>query len=99
MNKSLNRVADKLLNDSDRFKRLQELGNRKNYPNKIEQLRKKIEEQYNLFLKKESSSKLLDLKRDLDFINTQTNTNFSKEKIDSLVGKYECQKLKKSCIV
>ena len=85
---NLGRLADKLVSDSNRFKKLQEFGNRKNYPNKVEQLRKKIEEQYNLFLKKESSSKLLDLKRDLDFINTQTNTNFNKEKIDSLVGKY-----------
>jgi len=88
VNKGLNRVADKLINDSDRFKRLQELGNRKNYPSKVKRLSAKIQEEYNLFLKKESSSKLLDLKRDLDFINTQTNTNFNKEKIDSLVGKY-----------
>ena len=54
----------------------------------MQQLTSKIQEQYEFFLKKTPTPRLLDLKRDLDFILTQTNSEFNEEKIDNLVAKY-----------
>jgi len=88
INRSLNKLADQLVNDGNKFKKLQELGNRKNYPYKIQQLTDRIQEQYDLFLKKGSSPRLTDLEKDLNFVKNQTNSNFNKERIDILVGKY-----------
>ena len=88
MNKSLNRVADKLINDSDRFKRLQELGNRKNYPNKVKRLTAKITEEFDFWSKKNPSQKLEDLKRDATFIQSIEEPTLSKDRIDILMEKY-----------
>jgi hypothetical protein len=88
VNKSLNRVADKLINDSDRFKRLQKLGNRKNYPNKVKRLTAKITEEYDFWSKKNPSQKLEDLKRDLTFIQSIKEPTLSKDRIDTLMEKY-----------
>jgi hypothetical protein len=88
VNKSLNRVADKLISDSDRFKRLQELGNRKNYPNKVKRLTAKITEEHDFWSKKNPSQKLEDLKRDLTFIQSTKEPSLSKDRIDTLMEKY-----------
>ena len=85
---NLTKLTDKLLNDQSKFDQLRAIANRKNYPNKVQQLTSKIQEQYEFFLKKTPTPRLLDLKRDLDFILTQTNSEFNKEKIDNLVAKY-----------
>ena len=88
MNKSLNRVADKLINDSDRFKRLQELGNRKNYPNKVKRLTAKITEEFDFWSKKNPSQKLEDIRKDLIFIQSVKEPTLSKDRIDILMEKY-----------
>jgi hypothetical protein len=88
VNRSLNKVADKLINDSDRFKRLQELGNRKNYPNKVKRLTAKITEEYDFWSKKNPSQKLEDLKKDLTFIQSIKEPTLSKDRIDTLMEKY-----------
>jgi|GEM_PF-5195707 len=87
-NNHLSRLADKLVSDGDRFKKLQEFGNRKNYPNKIEQLRKKIEEQHNFWSLKNSSRKLDDITKDLIFIKSVKDPSLNKERIDVLIEKY-----------
>ena len=88
MNKSLNRVADKLINNSDRFKKLQELGNRKNYPHKVKQLTAKIQEEYNFWNLKNPSQKLEDITKDLIFIKSIKEPTQSKDRIDTLMEKY-----------
>jgi len=88
VNKGLNRVADKLINDSGRFKRLQELGNRKNYPNKAKRLSAKIQEEFDFWSKKNPSQKLEDLKKDLTFIQSIKEPTLSKDRIDTLMEKY-----------
>ena len=86
---SLHKIADDLLKQADQFQRLRELGNRKNYPYKVKQLHAKITEEHSFWSKKNPSEKLLDLKKDLTFIESQLNeSNPNKERIDILVEKY-----------
>jgi hypothetical protein len=88
MANNLSRLADKLVNDSDRFKKLQEFGNRKNYPNKVKRLSAKILEEFNFWSKKNPSQKLIDLKKDLTFIQSITEPTLNKDRIDILMDKY-----------
>jgi len=88
MANNLSRLADKLVNDSDRFKKLQEFGNRKNYPNKVKRLSAKILEEFNFWSKKNPSQKLVDLKKDLTFIQSITEPTLNKDRIDILMDKY-----------
>ena len=87
-NNHLSRLADKLVNNSDRFKKLQELGNRKNYPNKVKRLSAKIQEEFDFWSKKNPSKKLEDIRRDLIFIQSVKEPTLSKDRIDTLMEKY-----------
>jgi len=87
-NNHLSRLADKLVNNSDRFKKLQELGNRKNYPNKVKHLSAKIQEEFDFWSKKNPSQKLEDIRKDLIFIQSVKEPTLSKDRIDTLMEKY-----------
>lgn len=87
--KKLEMVASGLLRQADKLQQLREFGNRKNYAYKVKQLATKLQEQYDFYSKKNSSSLFVDVKKDLIFIQSQLNEiNFNKEKIDLLVKKY-----------
>lgn len=86
---ALNKTADKIVSQLDHFAKLKEIANRKNYPWKISQLHTKIEEEYNLWKRKEPSQKLLDLEKDLIFIRSQLQEcSVDKQRIDLLMEKY-----------
>jgi len=88
-NKNLSRIADDLVERADKFQQLRDIANRKNYSVQIKQLTLKIQEQYDFWVKKPSSPRLIDLERDLNFIKTQLEaTEINKIRIDQLVGKY-----------
>ena len=86
---SLERAATKLLNSYNKFEQLKELGNRKNYPNKLIKLEERLSSEIALWKRKGPSAKLTDLQKDLDFVEKQKNELFfDKEKIDLLANKY-----------
>lgn len=88
-NKNLSRIADDLVGRADKFRALRDIANRKNYPHKIKQLHTRISEEFEFWNKKDPSAKLLDLKRDRIFIESQlTETNLNKVRIDELSVKY-----------
>ena len=88
-NKNLSRIADDLVERADKFQQLRDIANRKNYPHKIKQLHARISEEFEFWNKKDPSAKLLDLKKDCIFIESQlTETNLNKVRIDELCTKY-----------
>jgi hypothetical protein len=88
-NKNLSRIADDLVGRADKFQALRDIANRKNYPHKIKQLHIRISEEFEFWNKKDPSAKLLDLKKDCIFIESQlTETNLNKVRIDELCTKY-----------
>jgi hypothetical protein len=87
----LTRVANSYVDRLDKFEKLKEVANRKNYPYKVKLLHKKISEEFDFWDQKKNSSekKLEDLKKDLIFIESQINiSDFNKERIDLLMSKY-----------
>lgn len=84
----LSKVTNSLTGKLDQMEKLKEIANRNNYPYKIEQLKKKIEEQYTFWSLKSPSQRLDDLTRDLIFIKSQVRDNYNKERIDELMSKY-----------
>lgn len=91
---SLNKATNQLVGRLEQINKLKEIANRKNYPYQISQLRIRIQEQYDFWKAKTSidvESKLADIKKDLNFIQTQVNnSNLNKERIDVLIKKYGC---------
>jgi hypothetical protein len=85
---NLNYLADRLINDSEQFKKLQEFGNRKNYPHKVKLLQAKIQEEFDFWSKKEPSQKLLDIEKDRNFIQSIKEPTQNKERLDLLMSKY-----------
>ena len=86
---NLEKAATKLLNDLSSFEQLRELGNRKNYPNKLKKLEEKLTNELDLWKRKGPSARLSDLQRDMAFIEKQKEAPFfDKEKIDLLTNKY-----------
>lgn len=86
---SLTKLTDKLLNDQSKFDQLRAIANRKNYPRKVKLLHARISEEFDFWSKKSPSQKLLDLKKDRTFIESQVNTeNLDKARIDLLTEKY-----------
>lgn len=85
----ISKTADKLVSRLDQLEKLKEIANRKNYPHKVKQLHTRIQEEFDFWNKKEPSAKLLDLKKDLIFIESQINSNtLDKQRIDLLTKKY-----------
>lgn len=93
LSSSLNRAGDKLFSRLDQFSKLREIANKRNYPYKVNQVHKKVLEEYKFWTRKESTStsvfKLVDLKKDLTFIESQLNTaSIDKQRVDILAEKY-----------
>ena len=89
----LTRIANSYVSRLEQSQKLKEIANRNNYPHKVKLLREKITQEYNFWSQKKNSSekKLVDLKKDLIFIDSQTNTvDYRKERIDLLMSKYGC---------
>lgn len=89
---ALSRIADKLLNNRSAFDKLREIGNRVNYPYKVQKLKQRLTEEYKFWLAKGSSNRLSDIERDVKFIsNMLSKESYSeqeKDRIDQLVEKY-----------
>lgn len=82
-------LSDKILERDSYFQKLKDLTLSKNYPAKLKKIRAKLEEELNLFRRKEASAKLLDLEKDLNFLDSQTDeSNLDKYRIDILSQKY-----------
>lgn len=93
LSSSLNRVSDKLLSRLDQFSRLKEIANKRNYSYKVNQIHKRVLEEYEFWTRKQSTStsvyKIVDLKKDLTFIESQINiTDINKHRVDLLAEKY-----------
>lgn len=93
LSSSLNRAGDKLLSRLDQFSKLREIANKRNYPYKIDQIHKKVSEEYEFWTRKQFTNtsvfKLVDLKEDLKFIESQLNGNdINKHRVDILAEKY-----------
>ncbi len=89
----LTRIANSYVNRLDQAQKLKDIANRNNYPHKVKTLHQKICEQYDFWNQKQDppKEKLLDIDRDLIFIESQINlSDFNKERIDLLMSKYGC---------
>jgi hypothetical protein len=84
----ISKIANGYVNRLDQMEKLKEIANRQNYPHKIVELKKKVQEQYDFWNLKSSSQRLDDLTRDLIFIKSQTDSSLNKERIDELMSKY-----------
>lgn len=88
-NLNLGRVADRLVSDVERLSQLKAIANKKNYPLKIKQLNERIADEHDLWSRKNPTQKLLDLQKDLTFIQSQVDMdNLNKTRIDQLCEKY-----------
>ena len=93
LSSSLNRAGDKLFSRLDQFSKLREIANKKSYPYKVNQIHKKVLEEYNFWTRKQNTNvsvfKLVDLREDLIFIESQVDTTeINKQRIDILAEKY-----------
>lgn len=87
--RSLDRIADKMLNQTNLMHKLANLAGRKNYPGKLKKLQEKIQAEVELWERKEPSAKLNDLRKDLNFVQSQIDQAVTdKDKIDQLISKY-----------
>lgn len=84
----LNKIANSYVNRLDQFEKLKEIANRKNYPYKVKLLTEKIQNEFNFWIKKKHSNKLVDLEKDLNFIQSQVKEATNKSRIDLLMEKY-----------
>jgi hypothetical protein len=87
-NLGLSKIANSYVDRMDQMEKLKEIANRKNYPHKVKQLTAKITEEFNFWSKKNHSNKLEDLKKDLNFIQSQVNETTDKSRVDLLMDKY-----------
>lgn len=86
---SIGKVTNKLVSTLEHLDKLKEIANRKNYSFNVTRLHKRVLEEYSLWSRKNTTSKLEDLKKDLTFIETQINkSDLDKRKIDLLMQKY-----------
>ncbi len=86
---NLESLSNKLLEKDSYFQKLKNLSASKNYPYKLKKIREKLLEELQLWERKNPSAKLLDLKKDLNFLDTQTDEkNLDKYRIDILSQKY-----------
>ena len=85
----LESLSDKILERDTYFQRLKDLSLSKNYPAKVKKIKEKLQEELDLFKRKGHSTKLVDLEKDLNFLNTQIDeSNLDKFRIDTLSQKY-----------
>ena len=92
---ALSKLADKLLGSKDKFERLKEIGNRQNYPHKLEKLKDRLNEEFRFWMSKGPSNRLNDIEKDIKLVAGLLNRNqFSQEekvRINELVQKYPIQ--------
>lgn len=89
----LSRIADSYVTRLEQSDKLKKIANRNNYPYKVKLLHEKISQELDFWNQKKISSekKLVDLDKDLIFIESQINvSDFNKERIDLLMSKYGC---------
>jgi thioredoxin-like negative regulator of GroEL len=88
----LERVADKLLDQADKFKKLQEFGNRQNYTAKLKKLNERLQTEHTFWSAKQTSPRLLDIIKDVNAVTSllekTTLTEQDKKKINQLTEKY-----------
>jgi hypothetical protein len=86
---NLESLSDKLLERDSYFQKLKNLSTQKNYTYKLTKIKERLLEELQLWERKNPSAKLLDLQKDLNFLNTQTDEkNLDKYRIDILSQKY-----------
>jgi hypothetical protein len=89
---ALSRLADKLLNGKGSYDKLKEIGNKRNYPYKVQKLKQRLTEEYKFWVAKGSGNRLQDVEKDVKYISSMLDKDtFSKEdkaKIDQLTQKY-----------
>ena len=92
---ALSRLADKLLGSKDKFEKLKEIGNRNNYPLKVQKLKERLTEELKFWMAKGPSNRLADIEKDIKYISSiQNKNNFTQEeklKINELTKKHPIQ--------
>lgn len=92
---ALSKLADKLLGGKDKFEKLKEIGNRQNYPHKVQKLKDRLNEEFRFWMAKGPSNRLNDIEKDIKQVVGLLNKNeFSQEekvRINELVQKYPIQ--------
>lgn len=89
----LTRIADNYVERLEQAQKLKDIANRANYSHKVKVLYTKIKEEHIFWHQKQNppKEKLLDLDRDLIFVESQLNTvAIDKSRIDLLMNKYGC---------
>ncbi len=85
----LNKVANKMVKQLDKFQQLRDIVNRSNYSHKLKKLHEKLIDEVDLWERKGPSNRLSDLKHDLNSIQLQIEaTEVDKIKVDQLASKY-----------
>jgi hypothetical protein len=84
----LSKIANTQVNRLEQFDKLKEIANRNNYPYKVKLLTEKIQNEFNFWVKKNHSNRLMDLEKDLIFIKSITEPALSKDRINVLMEKY-----------
>jgi hypothetical protein len=82
------KVANGYVDRLDQMEKLKEIANRQNYPHKIAELKKKVQEQYDFWNLKNPSQKLEDITKDVIFIKSQRESDLNRQRIDELMDKY-----------
>jgi len=89
---ALGSLADKLLSGKSEFDRLKEIGNKQNYPYKIQKLKERLTENLRFWIVKGPSNRLTDIQNDIkclsNMLGKQEFTKQEKQKIDELVKKH-----------
>lgn len=85
---SYSNLASKYIDRLDRADKLRAIANRTNYPYKLKKLSEKVQSEHDFWMEKNSTERLLDLKKDLTFIQQQQTNLTSKERVDLLMEKY-----------
>ena len=92
---ALSKLADKLLGSKDKFEKLKEIGNKQNYPHKVQKLKDRLNEEFRFWMAKGPSNRLNDIEKDIKQVAGLLNKNeFSQEekaRINELVQKYPIQ--------
>jgi hypothetical protein len=92
---ALSKLADKLLGSKDKFEKLKEIGNRQNYPHKVQKLKERLSEEFRFWMSKGPSNRLNNIEKDIKqlagFLERNQFNQQEKAKIDQLVQKYPIQ--------
>ena len=94
---ALQKLATKLLCAKTNFEKLREIGNRNNYPVKVQKLKQRLTEEYKLWSTRGPSARLSDIERDIKYLTSLLNkTTYNLKEmngIDELVKKHPIDQL------